>query len=248
MSLGPVRPEDLAAANGQNGNPAWVAVDGVVYDVSASRMWKQGTHVGRHRAGADLSVELAAAPHGTEVLSRPHVRAVGRLERDGMELPGPRWVRRLLHRFPSLQRHPHPMLVHFPIAYSAAASLFAAAWLLGWAPWLTLRLALAMLGLALVFTPPAVATGFFAWWLIYRRRMVHHVRCKIVCSSLLLGVEATAAGLWVGGAATHGWGRLVFSGLLLSLLPLAALLGHHGGELTFPTPKTRQRDLAGRTT
>jgi len=47
--------EDLAQFDGQSGRPAYVAVDGVVYDVS--NHFEQGEHYA-HLAGHDLSVEF----------------------------------------------------------------------------------------------------------------------------------------------------------------------------------------------
>jgi len=48
----------------------YIAHDGKVYDVSASKMWKTGLHMKRHQSGADLTEEIKGAPHGTEVLER----------------------------------------------------------------------------------------------------------------------------------------------------------------------------------
>ena len=50
--------------------PAYVAVDGLVYDVSASAEWRGGLHRNLHWAGQDLSDELGDAPHGRAVLAR----------------------------------------------------------------------------------------------------------------------------------------------------------------------------------
>jgi len=41
-----------------------------IYDVTASRLWKNGLHAGRHAAWHDLTGELAGAPHSDEVLKR----------------------------------------------------------------------------------------------------------------------------------------------------------------------------------
>jgi predicted heme/steroid binding protein len=57
-------------ADGQEGRPAHVIFQGRRYDVTASKMWKNGVHMGRHRAGGDLTETLGDAPHGPEVLSR----------------------------------------------------------------------------------------------------------------------------------------------------------------------------------
>lgn len=62
--------EELAQYDGKNGNPAYVAVDGVIYDVSASAKWKDGEHNG-YSAGQDLTeIIKSKSPHGLSVLSR----------------------------------------------------------------------------------------------------------------------------------------------------------------------------------
>ncbi|MFV0412791.1 MAG: cytochrome b5 domain-containing protein [Oscillospiraceae bacterium] len=70
--------EELAAYNGKDGQPAYVAVDGVVYDVSASPEWENGEHKMGITAGQDLTEEIKnKSPHGVSVLSGFPV--VGRL-------------------------------------------------------------------------------------------------------------------------------------------------------------------------
>jgi predicted heme/steroid binding protein len=57
--------QDLANYDGQNGNPAYVAVDGVVYDVTDSSLWPDGQHTPCNlgaMAGKDLSQVIKAAP------------------------------------------------------------------------------------------------------------------------------------------------------------------------------------------
>ena len=61
--------EELAQYNGENGNPAYIAVDGVVYDVTDVPQWKNGSHFGRFQAGADLTEEIkTVSPHGVSKL------------------------------------------------------------------------------------------------------------------------------------------------------------------------------------
>ncbi len=61
--------EELAKYNGQNGNPAYVAVDGKVYDVSNVSVWKNGSHFGKFTAGQDLTEEIKSiSPHGLSKL------------------------------------------------------------------------------------------------------------------------------------------------------------------------------------
>ncbi|MFT4146630.1 MAG: cytochrome b5 domain-containing protein [Mobilitalea sp.] len=65
--------EELKTYNGQNGNPAYIAVDGVVYDVTNSIFWQNGAHSfcsDNILAGNDLSELINASPHGKEVLER----------------------------------------------------------------------------------------------------------------------------------------------------------------------------------
>ncbi|MDT8420452.1 MAG: cytochrome b5 domain-containing protein [Desulfuromonadales bacterium] len=70
--------EELARFNGKDGQPAYVAVNNVLYDVSASAMWQNGNHLDQHQAGCDLTEELKSAPHVRKVIER--FPTVGRLE------------------------------------------------------------------------------------------------------------------------------------------------------------------------
>lgn len=56
-------PLTLAAFDGKNSNPAYVACKGKVYDVSLLNLWKNGVHM-KHLAGSDLTDAIAKAPHG----------------------------------------------------------------------------------------------------------------------------------------------------------------------------------------
>jgi len=78
---GDLNPEQLAAYDGKEGRPAYFAYEGKIYDATASRLWKQGVHMGRHNAGMDLTQALDLAPHGPDkVLGMPEV---GTLLADG---------------------------------------------------------------------------------------------------------------------------------------------------------------------
>jgi len=66
----------LALRNGQDKPQIWVALNGIIYDVTESRLWRNGKHY-EHWAGQDLTDELADAPH-TETVFEKFV-AVGRL-------------------------------------------------------------------------------------------------------------------------------------------------------------------------
>ena len=66
----------LALRNGQDKDEIWVAYKGIIYDVTDSRLWRNGTHY-QHWSGQDLTAELSDAPHAEEVFER--MEAVGRL-------------------------------------------------------------------------------------------------------------------------------------------------------------------------
>jgi predicted heme/steroid binding protein len=73
--------DELAQFDGKDGRSAYVAVDGVVYDVTGSRMWPEGGHARCDlgaAAGQDLSELINKAPANMRgLLSRMPV--VGRL-------------------------------------------------------------------------------------------------------------------------------------------------------------------------
>lgn len=61
--------EELAKYDGQNGNPAYVAVDGVIYDVTNAPEWRNGKHASGVTAGQDLTDAIKnQSPHGLKVL------------------------------------------------------------------------------------------------------------------------------------------------------------------------------------
>lgn len=59
----------LALHNGSDKEEIWVAYKGVVYDVTKSKLWKNGMHY-EHWAGQDLTKELKDAPHTAQVFDK----------------------------------------------------------------------------------------------------------------------------------------------------------------------------------
>ena len=66
----------LALRNGQDRDEIWVAFLGNIYDVTDSRLWRNGQHY-EHWAGQDLTPELADAPHTKRVFEK--MKIVGKL-------------------------------------------------------------------------------------------------------------------------------------------------------------------------
>lgn len=69
-------PQELARFDGKNGNPAYVAVNNTVYDVTNHAAWAAATHFGL-AAGRDLTSEFASCHGGQPILSK--LRVVGKL-------------------------------------------------------------------------------------------------------------------------------------------------------------------------
>jgi predicted heme/steroid binding protein len=59
-------PDELTHFDGRDGRPAYFAYQGKIYNVTASRLWKDGNHMKKHPAANDLTDLLKIAPHGEE--------------------------------------------------------------------------------------------------------------------------------------------------------------------------------------
>lgn len=66
----------LALRNGQDKPMIWVAYQGIIYEVTESRLWKNGKHY-EHWAGQDLTEELEHAPHSESVFKK--FKIIGKL-------------------------------------------------------------------------------------------------------------------------------------------------------------------------
>jgi predicted heme/steroid binding protein len=62
--------EELNKFDGKEGRPAYVAYKGEVYDVTDSYLWIDGEHLGEHKAGRDLTQQMAQAPHAEDSLEK----------------------------------------------------------------------------------------------------------------------------------------------------------------------------------
>jgi predicted heme/steroid binding protein len=69
--------DEVRRCDGKDGRPALIVYNGKVYDVSGSFLWQDGRHQVLHSAGADLTDDMAFAPHGDDMLER--VALVGTL-------------------------------------------------------------------------------------------------------------------------------------------------------------------------
>lgn len=231
-------PESLSQFDGKDGKPVYISHKGKVIDVTNSRLWKTGLHMKRHQAGKDLTTDIEAAPHGLDVLDRyPQVGILKKQEEAERPLPG--LLSRLLTRFPVLRRHPHPMLIHFPIVFMFSPTFFNLLYLAtgirsfettGWH----------CLGGGILFFPLAIGTGYYTWWLNYLAKPMRTVTIKIWFSTILLLVSVVAF-VWrmldPEVLTSSSGGSVLYFLLILSLVPIVTVIGWFGASLTFPLEK-----------
>ncbi len=230
--------EEMEKGDGKEGKPVYVAHKGKVYDVTGSKLWKGGVHMKRHHGGKDLTTDIQAAPHDPSVLERyPQVGILKERELSEKELPAA--LSRLLARAPFLRRHPHPMTIHFPIVFTFATLAFNVLYLLSGVKAFEVT-ALNCLGAAIFFTPVAISTGFYTWWLNYQAKPIRPVVIKQRLSFLLLAVEII---LFVWRLKdphifdSFGWKSILYFLLILFMFIVAFVIGWFGASLTFPIEK-----------
>lgn len=231
--------DELAENNGKKGKPVYIVHDGKIYDVSKSNLWKSGTHMKRHPSGTDLTVDIGAAPHGPEVLERyPQVGVLKRKE-------SPREKRTILEplfdKWPMLRRHPHPMTVHFPIAFMLAAPVFTLLYIAtGIISFETT--AFHCLGAGLLFTPIVMTTGFTSWIVNYMGKPLRPVSIKMSVSFTMLIVSVSLFS-WRAAApdivTVFKPLSIIYLLLIFSLSPMVGIIGWYGAKLTFPIEKSR---------
>lgn len=231
---------ELEKYDGKGGRPIYIAYQGKVYDVSDSKLWKSGLHMKRHHAGGDLTIDIQGAPHAPDVLERyPQIGTLKEEAADVAELEIPRSLAWLLEKYPFLRRHPHPMTVHFPIAFTFSTSIFNILYLITGIKSLEIT-ALHSLAAGILFTAVGIATGVYTWWLNYMAQPMRAVKIKIPLTLTLL-VTLVIIFIWrisdpnvldsIQGV------NILYLLLVLALIPMITVIGWFGASMTFPVEK-----------
>lgn len=228
----------LATYNGENGSPIYVAHDGKVYDVSESKLWRNGVHMKRHRAGKDLTTDIQAAPHDLDVLARyPQVGVLKKEAVEEQKIPQP--IDWLITKFPMLRRHPHPMTVHFPIAFIFSTPIFNILYLITGIKSFELT-ALHCLAGGIIFTMVGITTGIYTWWLNYMAKPLRAVKVKIPLTLIML-VTQVVIFIWrilvPDILNSMHIGSIGYVLLVLALVPMVTVVGWFGASMTFPVEK-----------
>jgi predicted heme/steroid binding protein/uncharacterized membrane protein len=228
---------ELQKYDGNEGRPIYVAYKGKVYDVSNSKLWRNGLHMKRHHAGQDLTADIQGAPHEPDVLDR--YPQIGTLRKEAEAQVVPPLLSWLLERVPMLRRHPHPMTVHFPIVFAFSTTIFNILYLVTEIKSMETT-ALHCLAAGILFTAVAIATGLYTWWLNYLAQPLKAVKIKLPLSLILL-VTQVLAFIWRLNVpqvldSIRGF-NILYLLLVLSLFPMVVVIGWFGAFLTFPVEK-----------
>jgi uncharacterized membrane protein len=143
----------------------------------------------------------------------------------------PPLLQNFLQKLPMARRHPHPMVVHFPIAFLMASSLFILLYLIFKNPSFEIT-SFYLLILGAIASPFAMATGLLTWWVNYRLKLTLFVKRKIQFSILLLIFEIILI-LWL--SSNPEISNPIYFIMVVLLTPIVSILGYYGGQMTFPT-------------
>lgn len=223
--------EELSKYNGQNGQKAYIAYKGKVYDVTDSKKWKNGTHMARHKAGEDLTDFLALAPHTDEVLQSFEV--VDTLETQ--ESSSTKTKEALINFYQKF--HPHPVLIHYPLGLFFFAALMQILFLIT-----SLKSfddsAIYAFSIATLMAIPAILAGFLSWWINYDKQTTKIFKNKITFSIILVLIGIFNIFLRVSHPdllANGGFIYVLYNLLIFANSAVVLFIAYEGGKITWPS-------------
>lgn len=229
--------EELKSFDGKNGNPAYIAYNGIVYDVTDSPLWKNGLHLRRHQAGTDLTSVLKDAPHGQEVFE--HIPKIGffitSLEKEKNGKNSDKSSTIIRFRQWNKTFHPHPISVHFPIALHYFSAFFNMMFLFDpkseydFATYSSFVAATVMGGIALL-------AGIFSWWVKYALERSRVFMIKLVGALMTLGLGLIPIMLKIENpfvAYSHDIDGYIYHFIIFFTALSVSIVGYYGGKITW---------------
>jgi len=223
--------QELKQYNGKNGNKAYIGYKGKVYDVTKSAMWENGSHYGVHDAGLDLTQAMSNAPHADDVFESFSV--VDTLDEEDEEEDPPKginWVKWYS------KYHPHPMLVHFPIALHLFAVVLDMLFLVDNHPSYATAVFYSLFA-STVMGLFAMLSGLLSWWINYQMALTQIFITKIVLSILTLILGILAIVLYLDDPTIiyyASFAGIFYHGTVFVTGITVIILAYNGGKLTWP--------------
>jgi len=222
--------KELREYDGQEGKPAYIAYKGRVYDVTASKFWQNGSHFKKHLAGCDLTVEMADAPHSDEVFANfPCVGEFAVISNTADETQKERY-RRWYSAY-----HPHPIIIHFPIAlhyFSAGADIL---FLANPSAEYESAVFLSFL-IATVMGLVALITGVFSWWINYDLVKSKPFMIKLYGASftLIIGLVPIIQMVMNSNIPFEkGIDGFIYHSIIFVTVISITVVGYYGGKITW---------------
>jgi len=217
--------DKLRQYDGKNGKKAYVAYKEKVYDVTGSPLWKNGIHKRIHEAGLDLTESMESAPHAEEVFADFTVVATLKKSENSKSY-WIEWYRKY---------HPHPMLVHFPIALH----LFAAGFdlLFFFQPKASYATAVFYsFFVATVMGALAMIPGILSWWINHdlAYTYIFVIKLSLAVITLLLGIVGII--IYCDNPDVVYLTTLpsiLYHGIVLFTAVTVIVLAHYGGKITW---------------
>ncbi len=223
--------DELKTFNGKDGKRAYIAYKGNVYDISDSKLWKNGSHINRHFAGEDLTHQMSVAPHGDDLLNK--YKIVDTLEEETLDTKKDKMDK---HRDWYRKYHPHPVFIHFPMGLFFFTVFMQILFLLfKYFPYE--HAAYYSLFTGVVMGYPATLSGIYSWWINYQAHLTRTFKLKLILSIILLIVTSTALLLRIfipEISSGSGTGFYIYNLLILLSFPLVSSVGYFGGKITWP--------------
>lgn len=225
-----MRKEELSQYNGQNGKPARIAYKGNIYDVTNSKMWKNGTHMARHKAGEDLTDFLPLAPHTEEVLKQFEV--VDTLDQEKETINSKKEILIAFYQ----KFHPHPVLIHYPLGLFFFAALMQTLFLITSISTFDLSALYAYI-VAVLTAIPAILAGFLSWYINYDQQITKIFKNKITFSVILLviGILNLLLRAFHPDMLTNNIVFIIYNLLVFASLAIVLFIAYEGGKITWPS-------------
>lgn len=225
-----VKKNDVAAKNGQEGNDSYIVYEDKIYNVTGSRLWKNGNHVNRHKAGEDLTEFMSMAPHGAEVLEK--FECIGEIEDNFREVSKKDRYRQLYSKF-----HPHPIVLHYPMGLIGFSAVMLFLFLLTGNRNFEHASYYSLFG-GVLTTFPTIASGVLSWWINYEMIMTNIFKNKIISSLALVLVSSFALIIRIlipdVALGSDFLSYLYIASVFISV-PIMTVAAYNGGKITWPS-------------